>query len=170
MKSDRNALARTIYRHPGFLARRLQQIAVGVFLQETARFGLTPVQYGLLTAVRADPGIDQVGAGDRIGLDRTTVADIARRLASKQLLRLEVDARDRRIRRLHVTSKGVRLLRAVEPDVRRAQRRILEPLDARARRDLCAHIARIVSHHNAAARVPLTGKGPLAGSATRNSQ
>jgi DNA-binding MarR family transcriptional regulator len=151
-------LERTIYRHPGFLARRLQQIAVGVFLEETAGFDLTPVQYGLMAVVRSEPGIDQVSAGDRIGLDRTTVADIARRIAAKRWIRVKVDARDRRVRRLYLTATGARLLRAVSPSVNRAQRRILEPLSHQARKDFCAYITQVLAHHNAATRVPLTDR------------
>jgi MarR family transcriptional regulator, lower aerobic nicotinate degradation pathway regulator len=156
MATRRSSLENTIYKHPGFLARRLQQIAVGIFLEETARFGITPVQYGLLAAVQAEPGIDQISAGDRIGLDRTTVADSARRIARKGWLRLTVDREDRRVRRLHLTASGKRLLRDLAPVVARAQRRILDPLDSAARRQLCASIARVVQHHNAAARVRIS--------------
>ena len=36
---------------PGFHIRRLQQIAVAVFLEETQATGITPVQYAALYAV-----------------------------------------------------------------------------------------------------------------------
>lgn len=36
---------------PGPYIRRLQQIAVAIFLQDTEGFGVTPVQYGVLLTV-----------------------------------------------------------------------------------------------------------------------
>ena len=35
---------------PGPYIRRLQQIAVAIFLQETEGFGVTPIQYGTMTS------------------------------------------------------------------------------------------------------------------------
>ena len=43
---------------PGFHIRRLQQIAVAVFLEETQASGITPVQFAALTAVGRQQGID----------------------------------------------------------------------------------------------------------------
>ncbi|NDF44842.1 MAG: MarR family transcriptional regulator, partial [Betaproteobacteria bacterium] len=36
---------------PGHYIRRLQQIAVGVFMEETQDFGVTPVQFAALNAL-----------------------------------------------------------------------------------------------------------------------
>ena len=44
---------------PGHYIRRLHQIAVAIFLQETQAHGLTPVQYAALQSVANTPGIDQ---------------------------------------------------------------------------------------------------------------
>jgi asparagine N-glycosylation enzyme membrane subunit Stt3 len=45
--------------YPGYHIRRLQQIAVAVFMEETQEFGVTPVQYAALSAVLRQPGMDQ---------------------------------------------------------------------------------------------------------------
>ena len=44
---------------PGYYIRRLQQIAVAIFLEETEAHGITPVQYAALHAAQRDPGLDQ---------------------------------------------------------------------------------------------------------------
>ena len=44
---------------PGYYIRRLQQIAVAIFLQETQAHGITPVQYAALYAALRQPGLDQ---------------------------------------------------------------------------------------------------------------
>ena len=64
-----------LYAMPGHLIRRCQQIAVALFVEETERFDLTPVQYAALVSVRENPGIDQVGLVGRIALDRSSAAD-----------------------------------------------------------------------------------------------
>ena len=38
-----------LWRRPGYLIRRLHQIHYALFFEECAAFGITPVQYGLLT-------------------------------------------------------------------------------------------------------------------------
>jgi hypothetical protein len=44
---------------PGHPMRRLQPIAVAIFLQETESSGITPVQHAALQAVANQPGLDQ---------------------------------------------------------------------------------------------------------------
>ena len=54
---------------PGHHIRRLHQIAVAIFLQETEHHGLTPVQYAALQSLANQSGIDQRTLAGRIGLD-----------------------------------------------------------------------------------------------------
>lgn len=47
------------FRHaPGHLIRRAHQVAI--FMEETADFDVTPVQFAILNALLDDPGEDQV--------------------------------------------------------------------------------------------------------------
>ncbi|MGH8848591.1 MAG: MarR family transcriptional regulator, partial [Polaromonas sp.] len=41
---------------PGHLIRRAQQLAVAIFMEETAGFDATPVQFAILNALMDDPG------------------------------------------------------------------------------------------------------------------
>jgi hypothetical protein len=45
---------------PGHLIRRAHQVAVAIFMEETAGFDVTPVQFAILNALLEDPGEDQV--------------------------------------------------------------------------------------------------------------
>src|SRR6185437_6214816 len=47
-----------VYTKPGYLFRRMQQIAVSIFMEECKAFDLTPVQYAALVAIQTHPGID----------------------------------------------------------------------------------------------------------------
>ena len=63
---------------PGHLIRRLQQISVALFMEETRSFGITPVQYSALIAVANHPGIDQTALCNLIAFDRSTIGDVVR--------------------------------------------------------------------------------------------
>ena len=47
-----------VYAAPGYLFRRMQQIAVSIFVEECRAYDLTPVQYASLIAISTHPGID----------------------------------------------------------------------------------------------------------------
>ena len=57
---------------PGHAIRRLHQISLGIFHQETEDLNITPVQYAILQTVRDQPGCDQRTLAGRIALDTST--------------------------------------------------------------------------------------------------
>ena len=70
--------ARDLDELPGHYIRRLHQIAVAIFLQETEAHGLTPVQFAALHQAAATPGVDQRTLARSIGLDTSTTAGVTR--------------------------------------------------------------------------------------------
>jgi DNA-binding MarR family transcriptional regulator len=150
------ALERTIYEKPGYLIRRLQQLAVTVFLDETERFAITPLQYGALAAIRAHPGIDQLRVGYAIGLDRTTVMVVVRRLHARRLITRVTGSADRRSRQLELTPAGARLLDKMLPGTERAQRRMLAGLTQKQQVVFVRMLKRLVSINNDVSRIPVT--------------
>ena len=48
-----------MYRSPGHLIRRCQQISASLFAEELGAFDLTPIQCASLLAIRDEPGIDR---------------------------------------------------------------------------------------------------------------
>ena len=72
-----------LYRKPGHLIRRLQQIAVALFMLEAERFDLTPIQYASLAAIRAVPDVDASRLSTLVALDRATLAKVLQRLEAK---------------------------------------------------------------------------------------
>lgn len=132
---------------PGFHIRRLQQIAVAVFMEETQDFGITPVQYAALSAVQRQPGVDQRSLARSIGFDTSTIGSVIDRLEARGLMLRNTSQADKRVRLLTVTEAGVDLLRTAEPAVLRAQERMLEPLPAQERALFMQLITRI-NHEN----------------------
>jgi DNA-binding MarR family transcriptional regulator len=139
---------------PGHLIRRLHQIAVGIFLQETAAHGVTPVQFAALQAVHQQPGIDQRTLASRIALDTSTTAGVVDRLQERGWLQRQTDEADRRVRRLYLTPSGEQCLAAVVPAMQRAQMRILQPLSADEQAQWMAMLQRLVEANNALSRAP----------------
>ena len=140
---------------PGFLIRRLHQIHTALFIGECAGFDVTPVQYSILTAVQAHPGLDQVRLGEAVGVDRATLANVVSRLEIRGLLRRKQDKADKRLRLVMPTSKGARLLAAMDEPARRAHERTVEALAPKERQAFVAALGRLVEAGNGHGRAAL---------------
>lgn len=139
---------------PGHHIRRLQQIAVALFLQETEAYGLTPVQFAALQAVASTPGMDQRTLARTIGLDTSTTGGVVDRLQVRGWLERQAHPEDRRVRRLALTDDGAALLKSVTPAMLRAQQRILEPLSVADRAVFMRLLRTLVEANNALSRAP----------------
>lgn len=139
---------------PGHYIRRLQQIAVAIFLEETEGFGITPVQYAALSMVQAQPGIDQKTLAREIGFDTSTIGEVIDRLERRALIQRLVSLADRRVRLLHVTRAGEQLLGQVTPAMLKAQQRMLEPLVAADRKRFLSMLKTVVEANNGSSRAP----------------
>ena len=139
---------------PGHYIRRLQQIAVAIFLQETEKHGVTPVQYAALHQIGLAPGIDQRTLARSIGLDTSTIAGVIDRLEVRGLTQRSASPDDRRVRLLDLTPAGQKLLGAIEPDMLKAQKRILAPLPEAERREFMRMLRALVTANNELSRAP----------------
>jgi MarR family transcriptional regulator, lower aerobic nicotinate degradation pathway regulator len=147
-----------VYGKPGHLIRRLQQIAVAIFVAETRTFDITPVQYASLLAVQLHPGIDQTTLMEAVAFDLSTIGDVVGRLEGKGLVKRLVSPKDRRAKVLHITAAGRRLLAQIEPGVEAAQERILAPLPRAERAPFMRALKHLVEANNEFSRVPLRRK------------
>ena len=142
---------------PGHYIRRLQQIAVAIFLQETESSGVTPVQYAALQAVGNQPALDQRSLARQIGLDTSTVAGVVDRLEARGLMLRAASPTDRRVRLLHLTPDGEAALAAIVPAMQRAQEKILAPLPPGERRQFMRMLKTLVEANNELSRAPTEG-------------
>ena len=144
--------------YPGYHFRRLQQIAVAVFMEETEQWNVTPVQYAALSAVLRKPHVDQRTLAGLIGFDASTIGSVIDRLEARGLMSRISNPKDRRSRMLEVTPAGQQLLQDAEPSVLRAQMRMLEPLPAAKRKPFMEMMAYLTDANGDFARAPVTGK------------
>lgn len=145
---------------PGHHIRRLQQIAVAVFLHEAADSGITPVQYAALQTVANQPEVDQRTLAALAGLDTSTLGSVIDRLEARGLIERRARASDRRVRLLRLTPAGRRTLDALIPAMRRAQRRILAPLPAAQQREFMRMLKALVAGNNELSRAPAQPAAP----------
>lgn len=148
-----------VYQMPGHLIRRAQQIAVSIFLEESAPSDLTPVQYAALVAIRDNPGIDATRLSALIAFDRSTLGNVLERMESKGLIQRINHKDDKRVKLLHLSQKAEELLDEVEPRVLKVQERILAPLAPEDREAFMRMLLQIVEMNNDASRVPLKAAG-----------
>jgi DNA-binding MarR family transcriptional regulator len=150
-----------VYAAPGYLFRRMQQIAVSIFMEECRAFDLTPVQYAALIAIHTHPGIDATRLSAVIAFDRSTLGSVIERLEAKAYVERKPAVEDKRIKLLHLTRSGTALLREIIPAVERAQARMLEPLKPADRKTLMGLLTQLVDLNNEASRVPLRAEDAL---------
>jgi DNA-binding MarR family transcriptional regulator len=150
-----------VYTAPGYLFRRMQQIAVAIFMEECRSFDLTPVQYAALIAIHTHPGIDATRLSAVIAFDRSTLGNVIERLEAKKLIERKPSTEDKRVKLLYLTRAGAALLRDITPSVDRAQARMLQPLKPADRKALMALLSQLVDLNNEASRVPLRAEDAL---------
>lgn len=142
---------------PGYYIRRLQQIAVALFLEETQAQGITPVQFAALSAAHRQPGLDQRSLAASIGFDTSTIGGVIDRLERRGLIERRASPNDRRVRLLQVTDAGQALLTAVMPGMLQAQHRILAPLGPSDRARFMGMLKTLVEANNELSRAPFDG-------------
>jgi DNA-binding MarR family transcriptional regulator len=150
-----------VYAAPGYLFRRMQQIAVSIFMEECKAFDLTPVQYAALIAIHTHPGIDATRLSAVIAFDRSTLGSVIERLQAKDYIERKPAPEDKRIKLLYLTKSGTAILRDIIPVVERAQARMLEPLKPADRKALMGLLVQLVDLNNEASRVPLRAEDAL---------
>ena len=136
------------FRHaPGHLIRRAHQVSVAIFMEETAVFDVTPVQFAILNALLEDPGEDQVTLARKVAFDAATFGSVIARLEGRGWVRREPDAADRRRKLLWVTPQGTEVALKMKRAVGKVQQRILQPLSAGEREQLVGLLDRLVAAH-----------------------
>ncbi|MFC5496137.1 MarR family winged helix-turn-helix transcriptional regulator [Caenimonas terrae] len=134
---------------PGHCIRRLQQIAVGIFMHESQAGGVTPVQFAVLQTLAGQAGIDQRTLAGAVSFDTSTIGGVVDRLEARGLVSRSQHAGDRRVRLLELTPDGQELLDRLTPSMQRTQQRILEPLSAGERREFMRMMRLVIEHHEA---------------------
>lgn len=144
-----------LWTRPGYLIRRLHQIHVGLFAEECEGEDITPVQSAILSVLQGGEEMDQLTLSTSVGIDRTSGADVIRRLERRGLVTRMPSEFDRRAKIVKITDAGKVFIRRVRPRMARAQDRLIAPLDDDEREEFFRLINKLVDANNEASRAPM---------------
>ncbi len=142
--SAREASPNRLDRSPIHQLHRAGQCAGDIFQAEMGGDDLTPRQYAVLLTVSQNEGLSQTHLVDKTGIDRSTLADIVRRMLRKGLLSRRRTKEDARAYAVKLTEEGWRTLKTADPVVKRVDDRILSALPASQRERFLTDLATIV--------------------------
>jgi DNA-binding MarR family transcriptional regulator len=155
MATSQNDPLEELYRRPGFMIRRVHQIAVSLFIEETGKLGVTNRQYGILFVLKHRPGIDQISVANLLGLDRSTTGMVLKKLEADGLVVRSVGVHDRRRHSLQLTRSGEKLLAELAEPARKAHARVLSAFTPREQTLFLALLDKFTRAFNDSTRVPL---------------
>ena len=89
---------------------------------------LTMQQLRVLGAVAYEPGLTGQELGARLGVSAPTASGLIDRLVEKGVLERTDDATDRRVRRLHLTEEGRRVLTGLDDSMGRLFETVVPPI------------------------------------------
>src|SRR5262245_16629902 len=126
-------MASKLDRSPIHQLHRAAQCAGDMFQAEINEADLTPRQLAVLTTLADEEGLSQTGLVDRTGIDRSTLADVVKRMQRKGFLQRRRTKEDARAYAVKLTDEGRKVLRNAEPLARKVEERLLASLPARER-------------------------------------
>lgn len=132
---------------PGFLIRRLHQIHVSLFSEECAAFGVTPLQYSLLSELMSRVEADQTTLANAVALDRTTTTGALRRLETRGLVSRATSTSDRRAQRCRLTAEGIKIHNAMTGAARQAHEATVAVLSPAERQVLTQLMKKVAIAH-----------------------
>jgi len=118
---------------PSHLMRRCQQLYGDLYARETSQRDLTKQQFTVLAALEHNDGVSQTALVEMTGIDRSTLAEMVRRLLERQLLSRERTEEDARANAVAITQAGRKALKSARAASDRAERALLDALPAAER-------------------------------------
>ncbi len=144
------------------LLHRASQRADNLFAQHGGNAQLTPRQFAVLKAVSAADGLSQTAIMSATGIDRSTTAELVRRLVTNGLLQRRRTRRDARLYAVRLTAKGRQAFTAGEPAARAADETLLSSLAPQHRSAFLEALAQMATDqvgHEPPKPEPSTRKG-----------
>jgi DNA-binding MarR family transcriptional regulator len=143
-QDDQTAEPAALARSPIHLLHRAGQCAADIFTAEMAGLDLTPRQFAVLLTVSQNEGLSQTDLVLLTGIDRSTLADIVRRMLKKGLLQRRRTREDARAYAVKLTDEGARILATAQPKVEAVDDRILRALSPGQQAALVDDLKKIV--------------------------
>ncbi|MEL7049828.1 MAG: MarR family transcriptional regulator [Pseudomonadota bacterium] len=147
-----------IEKSPTHLLHRVGQCATDIFQVEMAGADLTARQFAVLVSIAKREGASQTDLVEMTGIDRSTLADIVRRMLKKGLVQRRRTKEDARAYAVKLTEDGRRALKYAGPLVLRVDERIMEAIPSQERNGFLDCLENIISALSAEADAPAVRK------------
>ncbi len=120
----------------GYQVRRTQAKIFSEFEATLKDFDFTPGSFGVLTLIRANPGITQVTLAAAFGVDKSTMSPVIFRLEKRGLIRREVLPSDRRCHALFFDEAAEAIFVRAREKIRTFEEGVAERLSRAEQREL----------------------------------
>lgn len=132
----------------GYQVRRAQARIFAEFEASLGEFTFTPGSFGVLTLIRANPGITQVALAAAFEVDKSTLSPVIVHLEKRGLIRREVLPSDRRCHALFLTAAGEGVFVVARQKIRAFEASIAARLSKSEQRELARLLAKLQSSGN----------------------
>ncbi|HUJ02082.1 MAG TPA: MarR family transcriptional regulator, partial [Rhizomicrobium sp.] len=130
---------------PSYLMRRCQQFYSDLYARESGARDLTKQQFMVLAALEHNDGVSQTALVEITGIDRSTLAEMVRRMLERGLVSRERTEQDARANAVAITQAGRKALRNARIAADRAEKALLDALPAGERQRFVKLLATIAS-------------------------
>lgn len=127
----------------GYQVRRTQARIFSEFEATLKDFDFTPGSFGVLTLIRANPGVTQVTLAATFGVDKSTMSPVIFRLEKRGLIRREVLPTDRRCHALFFDEAGEPMFLAAREKVRAFEEGVATRLSKPEQRELARLLVKL---------------------------
>jgi len=134
---------------PSHLLHRALQRALDIYADEFGEAGITQRQFAVLAAADERAGATQADLVRITGIDRSTLADMARRMIGKGFLERQRSNVDARANAVRLTDAGREILAAARPKMAAADGRLLKLISGGGRRTAFVGLLRDLAHAEA---------------------
>jgi DNA-binding MarR family transcriptional regulator len=130
---------------PSHLMRRCEQYFADLYAREAGTCELTRSQFTVLCALEHNEGVSQTALVEITGIDRSTLAEMVRRMLERSLITRKRTETDLRANAVAITPGGRKALRSARAAADRAERALLEALPAAERQKFVKCLAAIAA-------------------------
>src|SRR5471030_643694 len=136
------------------LLHRALQRALDIYVEEFGEGGVTQRQFAVMAAAEEREGATQADLVRITGIDRSTLADMARRMIGKGLLERERSNVDARANAVRLTDAGREVLTEARPKMAGADAKLLKLISGHGRRTTFVSLLRDLAKAGAAEPSP----------------
>ena len=129
--------------HVGYLITDVARLLRTVFDRRVRKLGLTRAQWLAVTRLYPRPGLSQSEVADLLEIEKATACRLLDRLEKKKWIERRPDAKDRRIKRIHLTPPAERVHASIWPVAENTVDDALSELSAEERRQFTDMMVRI---------------------------